>query len=283
LDCSNQGQNQKKGNNMSDITVNNGHEEFGPTELVRALQITNEALEADAERMRVRLEQLKDAHQEQLDRMAKSVRLRDSQKQLADVALTQLRAQAKRQIETIGDVDQASAEDGYYLRTVERAFRVGRLLGFSSECRNLAYELDLVEVWDKVAEDSDCWAEDESARYHKILVIMSEAQRYPDGDRHPFSAEYKTLWAEAYKASKSVGLCDEYSRIASYVGIPTDFDLSWTATVRVYVDGYFEFETSGDAQDGEPDAYAELDNINLSDYVGELDLNPEFQNLTYGE
>jgi hypothetical protein len=268
---------------MSDITVSNDHEGFGPTELVQALRISNEALQSDVENLRTRLEGIKDGHQEQLDRMAKSARVRDSQKQLADVALRQLRAQAMRQMETIGDVDQASKEDGYYLRTVERAFQVGRVLGYTSECRNLAYELDLVELWDKVAGDSDFSIDDESDRYRKILVIMSEAQRYPDGDRHPMSAEYKTLWAEAYRAAKSVGLCDEYQRIAGYVGIPTDFELPWTATIRVYVEGWFEFEASGDAQSGEPDAYEELSGINLSDYVDELEFTPEISHVSYGE
>jgi hypothetical protein len=270
-----------------DITNNNGHEEFGPTELVEALRIENrqltEALESAGDRHSERLEALKLDHQNQLDRLSKLTRLRDSQRAIAEGALLHLRQQAYRQMETIGDVDQATESDGYYLRTVERAFRIGRVLGYSSECRNLAYELELADLWDKVSSDPQFDITDESERYSKIQWILAQARTYPDSDRHPMSAEYKSLWRNAFRAAKQAGLCDEYQRIAGYVGIPTDFEMPWTGTVRVYVEGYFDIDVSGDAQDGEPDAYDAVSDIDLRDHIGELEITAEFQEVNYDD
>ena len=275
---------------MSDITINNGHEEiasdgFGPSELVQALRFENQrltnAMETQAEAAREQVEALKESHQEQLDRMARGSRVRDSQRAIADVALAHLRQQAYRQMTTIGDVDQATQEDGYYLRTVERAFQIGRVLGYTAECRSLAHELDLVELWEKVRDSEQFDLSEDTERYSKILWIVSQARTYPDSERHPMSAEYRDLWKKAFRAAKQAGLCDEYQRIAGYIGIPTDFEMPWTGTVRVYVEGWFDFEASGDAQDGEPDAYEAMDSINLGDYISDMEFTAEFQEINY--
>lgn len=275
---------------MSDITVQNGHEEiasdsFGPSELVQTLRFENqrltEILEEREARASERIQALKDSHQEQLDRMARGSRVRDSQRAIADMALAHLRQQAMRQMATIGDVDQATEEDGYYLRTVERAFQIGRVLGYTSECRTLAHELDLVELWEKVRDDSTYDILDDAERYSKINWIVGQARMYPDSERHPMSAEYRDLWKKAFRISKQVGLCDEYSRIAGYIGVPTDFDMPWTGTVRVYVEGYFDIDVEGNASDGEPDAYEAMNSVDLRDYVSDMEFTAEFTEINY--
>lgn len=270
--------------NMMEIT-NDAQDGFGPSEMVQALQITVERLTNDLEESRnahtARIESLKEDHQEQLDRMSKLTRTRENQRLLTEHALESLRQLAIRQMNTIGEVDQATREDEFYLRTVERAFKIALVLGYRSEARQLADELDHRDIFDSVAEDESLRIESEHDRYTKIREIVYRATSYPDSERHPMSAEYQSLWREAYKVAKQTGLCDEYERVCKFLGIPTDFELSWSGTVRVYVDGWFEFDTSGDASYGTPDASEELDNVNIGDYIDQLDITAEFTNLNF--
>lgn len=270
--------------NMMEIT-NNTQDGFGPSEMVQTLQANVDRLQAELDESRVshhtRIESLKEEHQEQLDRMSKLTRTRDTQRMIAEHALENLRQHAIRQMNTIGEVDQATREDEFYLRTVERAFQIAIVLGYRGEARQLAEALNHFDIFERVAEDESLRIENESDRYTKIRDIVFRSTSYPDGNRHPMSGEYQSLWREAYKVAKQTGLCDEYERVCKFLGIPTDFELSWSGTVRVYVDGWFEFDTSGDASYGTPDASEELDNINIGDYIDSLDISAEFTDLTY--
>lgn len=253
--------------------------------MVQALQASVERLQAELDESRVRHEarvnELQENHQAQLDRMSNQTRYRDLQRGLAELARRQLMEHAKRQAGTIGEVDQATRDDGYYLRTVKRAFEIARVLGFGGEASQLAYELDHEDIWEEVRNDDSLLMDGELERQRKVHDIVAMAGRYPDGDRHPMSAEYSSLWREAFKKAKQAGLCDQYDTIAGYLGIPTEFELSWSGTVRVYVDGWFEFDTSGDAQYGTPDANDELDGIDIGRYIDQLDVTAEFTELTY--
>ena len=271
---------------MSDITIQNGHEEiardgFGPSELVQALRITNETLEADMSSLRERIERLKTDHQEQLDRLSTLARLRDTQRQISEKSLNATRRHAMRQAETIGEVDQADENDAFYLRTVERAFQIGRVLGYTGECYRLADALGHMDIWDRVTANDEFAISDEVERYYKVLYIVREAEGYPDGNRHPMSAEYTSLWRRAFRVAKEEGLCDEYQRVSGFLGIPTEFEMRWSGTVRVFVEGWFDVEVDGDAQYGTPDAHDEASAIDLRDYVNDLDYTAEWQELTY--
>lgn len=258
---------------------------FAPSEMVQALQANIDRLQAELDESRVRhesrIESLKQDQQEQLDRMSRLTRTRDFQRAIAESALAHLREHAIRQMNTIGEVDQATREDEFYLRTVERAFQIAIVLGYRGEARQLADEMDHRDIFDRVAEDESLRVDDEYDRFVKIRDIVSRASSYPDRDRHPMSGEYQSLWRNAFRVAKQTGLCEEYERVCKYLGIPTDFELSWSGTVRVYVDGWFEFDTSGDAIYGAPDATNELDNINIGDFVDQLDITAEFTDLTF--
>lgn len=255
------------------------------SEMVRALQANVERLQAELDESRVRhearIEELTNDQRVQLDRMSHQTRHRDLQRMLADTARRQLMEHAKRQAVTIGEVDQATRDDEYYLRTVKRAFEIARVLGYGGEASQLAVELDHEDIWESVRSDDSLLIDGEADKIRKVLDIVSMAGRYPDGDRHPMSAEYQSLWREAFKKAKQAGLCDQYDIVAGYLGIPTEFELAWSGTVRVYVDGWFEFDTSGDAQWGTPDANDELDGVDIGEYAHQLDISAEFVDLNY--
>ena len=269
---------EQKGNIMSE----NG---FAPSEMVQALQANVERLQAELDESRVRhearIEELNDTHRAQLDRMSNQTRHRDLQRMLEATARRQLIEHAKRQANTIGEVDQANRDDEFYLRTVRRAFEIARVLGFGGEASQLALELDHEDIWEEVRNDDSLLIDNDPDKIRKVLDIVTMAGHYPDSNRHPMSAEYQSLWREAFKKAKQAGLCDQYDTVAGYLGIPTEFELSWSGTVRVYVDGWFEFPTSGDAQWGTPDASEELDGIDIGDYIDQLDITAEFSELNY--
>lgn len=275
-----------KGKKM-EITTNNGHEEFGPSELVVALKIENERLATELDERSARhasaLEELEADSTRQRQRMESAVRLRQEQNLIANTQVRGLTALVERLNGTIGEIDQADKTDEFFLYTMRKVFAVARIKGNSSEARHVADEMDLMELWEEVMADSQyevTTRENEDAELTKWRAIRQviEWNDYSMRNRHPMEGCYTDLWKQASRIAHQAGYCDEFQTIASWFGVPTSFDFRYSGTVRVYVEGYFDIDVEGDTYgEGQPDAYSEIDHVSLRDHMDDLDITAEWQ------
>ena len=273
----------QKGNKMSESENNSG---FAPGELVETLKRENERLATELDERSARhasaLEELEQDATRQRNRLENAVRLRQEQHQIAQAQVRGLKGLVERMLGTIGEVDQADKTDEFFLYTMRRVFAVARMKGNAQEARHVADEMGLLELFEEVMADSHYEVqerENEDAELTKWRAIRQviEWQDFSMRQRHPMEACYTSLWREASRIAQQAGYCDEFQTIASWFGIPTEFDFRYSGTVRVYVDGWFEVDVEGDTYgDGQPDAYDEISHINLSDRLDELDVTAEW-------
>lgn len=264
---------------MSDITINNAHEESPLEEQIQVLQ-------SELTSAQTALNETIDAHREQRERLENAIRLRQEQTVIANVQVKGLQGLVERMQGTIGEVDQADESDEYFLNTMRRVFAVARMKGNSSESEHVADEMELSELWTEVQNDSQYQVpvregeDTELTRWRAIRQVI-EWSDYNTRNRHPMEGCYRNLWKQASRIAQSAGYCDEFKTVANWFGIPTDFDFRYSGTVRVYVDGWFEVDVEGDTYgDGQPDAWDEVSHMGLSDHIDELEVTAEWQDYS---
>jgi hypothetical protein len=256
------------------------------SELIQSLQIRNDNLREQLEERNQRFEQARNEQQERHDqaqkRLADQLRLRDTQRQIEQSNRNAITNAFQRLQGNDPDIDQATATDAYYLSAMETAFTVARLLGYTSETEHVAQELDLAEIWDKVYEATKEHADKNEVE--RFLVIRESVWRFFDmgigQHRHPAERQYRDLWKRAVMVAKNAGYCDEFERVAEFVGIPTDFEFTYSGTMRVYVEGWFDVEIEGETTS---DVYDVLSGIDISDHYDELEITAEWQEMTLDE
>lgn len=272
---------------MSESENNHG---FAPGELVETLRAENSRLASELDERSARhasaLEEMEADASRQRRRMETAVRLRQEQHQIAQAQVRGLTDLVERMRGTIGEVDQADKTDEYFLYTMRRVFAVARIKGNASEARHVADEMGLLELFEEVMADSHYEVqerENEDAELTKWRAIRQviEWQDYSMRQRHPMEGCYTDLWKEASRIAQQAGYCDEFQTIASWFGIPTNFDFRYSGTVRVYVEGWFDVDVDGETYgDGQPDAYDEISHISLGDRLDELDITAEWQDYS---
>ena len=268
-----------KGKFMSDITINNAHEEAPLEEQVQVLKDTVERTQRD-------LEEMVTAHRHQRERLETAIRLRQEQNSIANAQVRGLHGLIERMQGTIGEVDQATKEDEYFVYTMRRVFAVARIKGNASESRHVADEMGMLDLWHEVMADTQYEVterEGEDAELTKWRAIRQviEWQDFSMRQRHPMEGCYTNLWKQASRIAHEAGYCDEFQTIAGWFGIPTNFDFRYSGTIRVHVSGWFDVDVDGDTYgDGQPDPYSEIDHIDLSDHLDELDISAEWQDYS---
>lgn len=267
---------------MSDITINNAHEESPLEEQV-------EVLRSELTSAQTALNETIDAHRAQRERFENAVRLRQEQNMIATTQVRGLQSLVERMQGTIGEVDQASKDDVYFLYTMRKVFAVARIKGNLSEAQHVADEMDLNELFQEVLDDSQYEVptregEDTELTRQRAIRQVIEWNDYSMRNRHPMEGCYRDLWKEASRIAHTAGYCDEFKTIAGWFGIPTDFDFRYSGTVRVHVEGWFDVDVEGDTYgDGQPDAWSEIDNVSISDHMDELDITAEWQDYSISE
>jgi len=239
-------------------------------------------LTATAERATRELDEVVTAHRHQRERLESAIRLRQEQNVIARAQVRGLTALIERQQGTIGEVDQASKDDAYFVSTLRRVFAVARIKGNASEARHVADEMGMIDLWHEVMADTayevaERDGEDAELTKWRAIRQVVEWSDYSQRDRHPMEACYRDLWKQASRIAHQAGYCDEFQTIASRFGIPTDFDFSFSGVVRVHVEGWFDVDVEGDTYgDGQPDAYDEVSHISISDRLDELETSAEW-------
>ena len=264
---------------MSDITINNAHEESPLEEQVQVLR-------SELTSAQTALNETVDAHRGQRERLETAIRLRQEQNAIANAQVRGLQSLVERMQGTIGEVDQASKDDVYFLYTMRKVFAVARIKGNLSEARHVADEMGLDELFQEVLDDSQYEVptregEDTELTRWRAMRQVIEWQDFSMRNRHPMEGCYRDLWKQASRIAHEAGYCDEFKTIAGWFGIPTDFDFTYSGTIRVHVSGWFDVDVEGDTYgDGQPDAYSEIDNVDLSDYLDQMDINAEWREYT---
>ena len=260
---------------MSDITINNAHEELPLEERVEALQ-------SELTSAQTALNETVDAHRGQRERLETAIRLRQEQTAIASAQVKGLQSLVERMQGTIGEVDQASKDDDYFVYTMRKVFAVARIKGNASEARHVADEMGMLELFHEVMDDSQYEVparegEDAELTRYRAMRQVIEWNDYSMRNRHPMEGCYRDLWKEASRIAHTASYCDEFKTIAGWFGIPTDFDFRYSGTVRVHVEGWFDVDVEGDTYgDGQPDAWSEIDNVSISDHMDELDITAEW-------
>ena len=264
---------------MSDITINNAHEESPLEEQVQVLR-------SELTSAQTALNETVDAHRGQRERLETAIRLRQEQNAIANAQVRGLQSLVERMQGTIGEVDQASKDDVYFVYTMRKVFAVARIKGNLSEARHVADEMGLDELFQEVLDDSQYETptrdgeDTELTRWRAIRQVI-EWNDYSMRNRHPMEGCYRDLWKQASRIAHEAGYCDEFKTIAGWFGIPTDFDFRYTGTVRVFVEGWFDVDVEGDTYgDGQPDPYSEIDNVDISDHLNEMDITAEWQDYS---
>ena len=265
--------------NMMEITINNAHEEAPLEEQIQVLKTELESAQRT-------LNETVDSHRAQRERLESAIRLRQEQTSIANAQVRGLHGLIERMSGTIGEVDQASKDDEYFVYTMRRVFAVARIKGNASEAQHIADEMGLFELWEEVMGDSQYEVpsrdgEDTELTRWRAMRQVIEWQDYSMRSRHPMEGCYTNLWKQASRIAHEAGYCDEFKTIAGWFGIPTDFDFRYSGTVRVFVEGWFDVDVEGDTYgDGQPDAWGEIDNVSISDHLDELDMTAEWQDYS---
>jgi len=228
---------------MSDITVQNGHEEiasdgFGPSELVQALQITVNRLTAE-------LEQSRDVAQAEAERAEeRRYALIEAHNEAMQTRLERWQAdkdEMRARIDSILETDQgkAYAEVEDMKRQVERAtLRMDRAIEQVREA-----EASAERAWASVNGSPDIEAKDPRVAH---------------------------IWRKAARIATAAGFCTEYDRIADALGLP-EVEFDYDGSVSVRVSAYVTVPVSGTATRQEI-ADGEVDwSISNDDIVAELD------------
>ncbi len=262
--------------NMMEITINNAHEEAPLEEQIQVLKTELESAQRT-------LNETVDSHRGQRERLETAIRLRQEQNSIANAQVRGLHSLIERMSGTIGEVDQATKEDEYFLYTMRRVFAVARIKGNLSEAQHVASEMGLQELFREVLDDSQYEVpvregEDAELTRWRALRQVIEWQDFSMRSRHPMEGCYRDLWKQASRIAHEAGYCDEFKTIAGWFGIPTDFDFRYSGTVRVFVEGWFDIDVEGDTYgDGQPDPYSEIDNVDISDHLNDMDITAEWQ------
>ena len=265
--------------NMMEITTHNAHQEAPLEEQIQVLKDKVERTQAD-------LEETVTAHRRQRERMESAVRLRQEQNAIANAQVRGLQSLVERMSGTIGEVDQATKDDDYFIYTMRRVFAVSRIKGNASEARHIADEMEMLDLYNEVMADTQYEVaerdgEDAELTKWRAMRQVIEWQDFSMRNRHPMEGCYRDLWKQASRIAHEAGYCDEFKTIAGWFGIPTDFDFRYTGTVRVFVEGWFDVDVEGDTYgDGQPDPYSEIDNVDISDHLNEMDITAEWQDYS---
>lgn len=253
------------------------------------LQEQLDAKEVELRTVQHTLNETVEAHNAQRRRLETGIRLRQEQNAITSAQVRGLTQLVERIQNTIGEVDQATKDDDYFRHIMRKVFAVARIKGNASEARHVADEMGLYELFEEVMQDSQYEVaerdgEDLELTKWRAMRQVIEYQGWEHRNRHPMESCYRDLFKQASRIAHEAGYCDEFQTIASWFGIPTDFDFTYSGTVRVYVEGWFDVEVEGDTYGtGQPDPYAELDNISISDHIDELDLTAEWQDYTIND
>ena len=218
---------------------------------VEALREANAQLQAEIDNARER-------HQEQLERMSNASRVAETQRRIEmnqrEALVRLVKAHADKLENTVAE---ATTDDPFYRSTLKRAFTIARILGHRSEALRLAENLNEYDLYQESAEDS-IEAENDREKFGAIAEI-AHRQIWQESGRHPMEPQYRALWQKTFVEAKRMGLCQEFERVAGYLGIPTDYEVNWNGTVRVELTGvaYVSAEGFGDSEQPDPWEYAE--------------------------
>lgn len=237
------------------------HEEMPAT--VEALREANAQLQAEIDNARER-------HQEQLERMSNAHRTAQFQQRIETTqreAITRLALAQSAKLEHV--FNPATTADPFYRNTLKRAFTIARILGYRSEALRLAENIGEHELYQESAEDS-IEPDNEREKYSAIADIVNR-QIWQESPKHPLEPQYRDLWQKPFIEAKRMGLCNEFERVANYLGIPTDYEVSWTGTVRVELTGVVYVEASGEGDSEQPDPWHYAEDIDPSEIQWETE------------
>lgn len=231
---------------------------------------TVEALRDKVRELEESLEQIRERHREQLDRMSENHRVQQLRQRIENTQRQALERLTSDYADKLANtVDPATTNDPFYRNTLHRAFTIARLLGYRAEALQLADRLDESELYRETGADLS-EPENDRERYEAIAQI-ADRQIWSEAGRHAREPQYRALWEQVFRHSKQMGLCGEYERVASFLGVPTDFEVNWSGTVRVDLSATVYVEASGQGDAETPDPWDYAHDFSTSDIEWEVE------------
>ena len=223
-------------------------------EVIEQLRQEVERLDTENERHKAELEHARERHQEQLERMSNASRVAETQRRIEmnqrEALVRLVKAHADKLENTVAE---ATSNDPFYRNTLKRAFTIARILGYRSEALRLAENMNEYDLYQESAEDS-LEPENDREKFGAVAEI-AHRQIWQESGRHPMEPQYRALWQKAFIEAKRMGLCNEFERVAGYLGIPTDYEVNWNGTVRVELTGVVYVPASGFGESEQPDPW----------------------------
>lgn len=221
-----------------EITTNNGHEEFGPSELVQALQTT-------VNRLTTELEQSREVAREEAER--------------AETRRTELKEYFEERMTT--------QRERYGAELTTKQERIDAILATDQGTAYIE-----VEAMKREVERIKSQAERALERMKEAEASQERAWASVNGSPNIEAKDPRVahIWRKAARIATSAGFCTEYDRIADALGLP-EVEFDYEGSVSVRVSAYVTVPVSGTATRSEI-ADGEVDwSISNDDIVSELD------------
>lgn len=138
--------------------------------------------------------------------------------------------------------DPFTADSDEIAPLLVKAFRVARLLGHTQEGYEIARGLDVLHLWER-SSNTERATGTESERRAEIDALVERSS----DPIHPLDPRAEDVWKRALEVAGRANMCDEYERVAEAVGIPTDYEVSFSGTIDVSFRGTASIPVSGRA------------------------------------
>jgi hypothetical protein len=223
-------------------------------------------LERDIERAHRALEEMRENRERAQNTYSNELTKIRNERSLLERKLQQEREVIKTALAKVYDGQpEFTLESPEIQAILRKAFRIGKLVGFRSEVAGLAERLGIPELWEDLRELGDDW-DDETKRQQIEVAIMNA------NEIHPLDPRAENVWRKCTAIASSMGLCHEYENVAERLGIPTDFEQSYSGYIEVSFTGYASVPVEGlanrrDFENGYVDFLTDFD---VSDYADQV-------------
>jgi hypothetical protein len=158
---------------------------------------------------------------------------------------------------------------------IVKALKIARLMGMHSEARQLADGLDIMGTLTRIEAETLPQSQDDKTE----AIAETQRQTLRVSSVHPLDPRLEAVWKRCLTIAQNAGMCAVYEEVAEKVGIPTDYQVEYEGELEVYISGTVTIPISGtatrlDIVNGNLDY-----DIDISDYVHELDYSIEDTNI----
>jgi len=154
---------------------------------------------------------------------------------------------------------------------IGKALKIARLMGFGNEARQMADGLGIMETWEHI--DAEAFPQSQEDKLEAIADTQRQTLRV--SSVHPLDPRLEAVWKRCLAIAQNAGMCAVYEEVAEKVGIPTDYQVEYEGELEVYISGTVTIPISGtatrlDIVNGNLDY-----DIDITDYVHDLDYSIE--------